>query len=153
MTLFQRHKTGNIGVDHGAWGENCATEYLRLSGWEIVERNARPCPWDRRLEVDLIAYDRKVDAIVFVEVKQHARHRDGESRLRSIDRRKLRLLRLACNSWRLRNRWTGNYRFDVIEVFGEPGTRRPEIDHIRHVNLFQPFDRTVDWSAEDGECV
>ncbi len=144
--MFRRRESENVGVRHGKWGEDVAAECLRLEGCEIIERNARPCLWDRRLEVDIVAYDRKVDAMVFVEVKQHARHSDFESRLRSVDRRKRRLLRLACNSWRLRNRWSGNYRFDVIEVFGIPGCARPEVDHIRQVNLFTPSARAVNWS-------
>lgn len=144
--MFRRRESENVGVRHGKWGEDVAAECLRLEGCEIIERNARPCSWDQRLEVDIIAYDRKVDAMVFVEVKQHARHSDFESRLRSVNRRKRNLLRLACNSWRLRNRWSGNYRFDVIEIFGVPGCSRPEVDHIRQVNLFTPSARAVNWS-------
>lgn len=145
----RRRESENLGICHGAWGEDVAAEWLRLEGCEIIERNARPCPWDRRLEVDIIAYDRKADAMVFVEVKQHARHSDFEGRLRSVNRRKRSLLRLACNSWRLRNQWAGNYRFDVVEVFGVPGGGRPEVDHIRHVNLFVRPERVVDWSLEN----
>jgi len=133
----------NIGVEHGAWGEEVAVERLRLEGMEIVDRNVRPCR-DQRLEIDVIAYDRESDAMVFVEVKQHASHSDAERRIRSVDRKKMQRLRTACNSWRRRNRWQGNYRFDVIEVFGLPGSR-PEVDHIRQVNLFTPSQRFVHW--------
>lgn len=147
--MLRRREGENVAVRNGKWGEDVAAERLRLEGCEIVERNARPCPWDRRLEVDIIAYDRKADAMVFVEVKQHARHSDFEGRLRSVNRRKRRLLRLACNSWRLRNRWSGNYRFDVIEVFGAPENGRPEVDHIRRVNLFTPSERAVNWSLDN----
>ncbi len=147
--MFRRRESENVGVRNGRWGEDVAAERLRLEGCEIVERNARPCPWDRRLEVDIIAYDRKTDAMVFVEVKQHARHSDFEGRLRSVNRHKRRLLRLACNSWRLRNRWSGNYRFDVIEVFGVPEGGCPEVDHIRQVNLFTPPERAVNWSLDN----
>lgn len=133
----------NIGVEHGAWGEDVAVERLRLEGMEIVDRNVRPCR-DQRLEIDIIAYDRESDAMVFVEVKQHASHTDAERRIRSVDSAKMRHLRRACNSWRRRNRWQGNYRFDVIEVFGVPG-HRPEVDHIRQVNLFTQSQRFVHW--------
>lgn len=134
----------NVGVEHGAWGEERAVERLRLEGLEIVDRNVRPSN-DRRLEIDIIAYDRVSDAIVFVEVKQHARHSASESRLRSIDRKKMRNLRIACNAWRRRNRWQGGYRFDVIEIFGTPEGGLPEIDHIRRVNLFVRGERFVRW--------
>jgi len=133
----------NVGVEHGAWGEDVAVERLRLEGMEIVDRNVRPCR-DRRLEIDIIAYDREADAMVFVEVKQHAAHAEAESRIRSVDSAKLRRLRTACNAWRRRNRWLGGFRFDVVEVFGTPGSR-PEVDHVRQVNLFTSSERFVRW--------
>jgi len=133
----------NVGVEHGAWGEDVAVERLRLEGMEIVDRNVRPCR-DRRLEIDVIAYDRESDAMVFVEVKQHASHAEAESRIRSVDGEKMRRLRTACNAWRRNNRWQGSYRFDVVEVFGTPGSR-PEVDHVRQVNLFAPPSRFVRW--------
>jgi len=135
----------NIGVTNGEWGENVAVEHLRLAGMEIVDRNVRPYARDRRLEIDIIAYDPPSDAMVFVEVKQHSRHFAEERRIRSVDREKLHRLRTACNAWRRHNRWDGNYRFDVVEVFGSPGTRAPEVDHIRRVNLFTPANRFVGW--------
>lgn len=133
----------NVGVEHGAWGENVAVERLRLEGLEIVDRNVRPCR-DRRLEIDIVAYDRAADAMVFVEVKQHASHAEAERRIRSVDGAKMQLLRTACSAWRRNNRWQGGYRFDVVEVFGVPGTR-PEIDHVRQVNLFTPSSRFARW--------
>ena len=135
----------NIGVAHGQWGEDVAIEMLRLKGYVIVDRNSRPCPFNRRLEIDVVAYDKESDAMVFVEVKQHARHAIGESRLRSINRSKMSNLRKACNAWRRSNRWLGAYRFDVVEVFGEPGHGRPEVDHIERVALFGPRERFVRW--------
>ena len=38
-----RPKVPNVGVEHGAWGEDVAVEYLRVHGYEIVDRNVRPC--------------------------------------------------------------------------------------------------------------
>ena len=141
----QQSPEENIGVAHGQWGEDVAVEMLRLEGYLIVDRNSHPCPWDRRLEIDIVAYDKKADAMVFVEVKQHARHSRGESRLRSITRAKMTNLRKAFNAWRRGNRWFGAYRFDVIEVYGEPGSSRPEVDHIERVALFGPRERFVRW--------
>ena len=133
----------NIGVIHGEWGERTAVERLRLEGYEIIDRNARPSARDGRLEIDIVAYDKARDTLVFVEVKQHKSHSPGESRLRSIDRAKKACLRRACNAWRRGNRWTGAYRFDVVEVVGTPGAGRPEIDHIENVRLFTPSERFV----------
>ena len=135
----------NIGVAHGQWGEDVAVEALRRKGYLIVDRNTRPCSWNRRFEIDIVAYDKATDTMVFVEVKQHASHAACERRMRSIDRKKLSNVRKACNAWRRGNRWYGAYRFDVIEVFGVPGCRSPEIDHIERVALFCDRERLVMW--------
>jgi Holliday junction resolvase-like predicted endonuclease len=136
---------GNIGVRHGAWGENVAVALLRAKGYDIIARNVRPCVRDRRLELDIVAYERATGVLVFVEVKQHARHARGESRLRGVDRCKRRNVCRACASWRLRNGWQGSYRFDVIEIYGTPEDDAPEIDHIERVALFTARDRRVSW--------
>lgn len=135
----------NVGVAHGEWGEAVATEYLRRGGYEIVDRNVRPVRDDARLEIDIVAFDRRNDAMVFVEVKQHAARTTCQRRLRSVDRAKRQNLRRACNAWRRVNRWHGAFRFDVIEIYGIPG-RKPEIDHIDHVELFPRKERFVKWS-------
>ena len=139
-------KTDNIGVLHGAWGEAVATEYLRRHGYEIVDRNSRPVERDGRLEIDIVAWDRRKDAMVFVEVKQHASMSPYARRLRSVDRRKRMNLRRACNAWRRTNKWHGAFRFDVIEIYGVPGGGKPVIDHIPDVELFAKSGRFVNWN-------
>lgn len=134
----------NLGVARGEWGETVAVEYLRRNGYEIIDRNSRPVERDLRLEIDIVAWDRRADEMVFVEVKQHAAHSPYERRLRSVDRGKFRNLRRACNCWRRMNRWFGSYRFDVIEIYGTPG-RCPEIDHIPDVRMFAARDKFVKW--------
>ena len=140
-----RPERGNLGVFHGAWGEDVAAEYLRRGGFEIVDRNPRPVGRDSRLEIDIVAWERKSDTMVFVEVKQHAEASPYARRLRSVDRGKKNNLRRACNAWRRINRWRGGFRFDVIEVYGVPGGGRPVIDHIRDVELFARRERFVRW--------
>ena len=147
MRLRPKRKTSdNIGVLHGEWGENEAVAYLRRRGYEIVERNSRPVEKDERLEIDLVAWDRRNDAMVFVEVKQHAKPSPYSRRLRSVDKRKRENLRRACNAWRRVNRWHGAFRFDVIEVYGVPEGGRPVIDHIEKVDLFAQRGRFVKWN-------
>lgn len=136
----------NVGAAHGAWGEDVAVEYLRRGGFEIIERNTRPVERDGRLELDIVAWDRRSDTMVFVEVKQHAKPSPYARRLRSIDRRKKRNLLRACNAWRRVNKWHGAFRFDVIEIYGEPGGGRPVVDHISNVELFAKPGRFVRWS-------
>ena len=90
-----RREAPNVGVEHGAWGEDVAVEYLRIHGYEIVDRNVHPCRRDRRLEIDVIAYDHMFDVMAFVEVKQHARRSPYARRLQSVTRHKKDLLRRA----------------------------------------------------------
>lgn len=138
-------KRANLGVARGEWGEDRAVEYLRLHGYVILDRNARPVARDRRLEIDVVAYDRASDTLVFVEVKQHAEMSPYQRRLRAVNRRKMLNVRRAFNAWRRINRWEAGYRFDVIEVYGTPEGGKPVIDHIERVDLFVPHEKKVIW--------
>ena len=141
---MKRRNAENVSVLHGEWGEDVAVQFLRRAGYEIIERNSRPVKKDRRLDIDIVAYDLRNNSVVFVEVKQHAKHSPFEKRLRSVDRRKKNNLLRACNAWRWKNSWRGSFRFDVVEVFGSPG-EKSEVDHIPHVELFADKERFVRW--------
>ena len=143
---MQLRERDNVGVLHGLWGETVAVDYLRRHGYEIVDRNSRPVEKDERLEIDIVAWDRRKDEMVFVEVKQHAQPSPYARRLQSVNRRKRMNLRRACNAWRRTNRWRGAFRFDVIEIYGVPGGGRPVIDQISNVKLFAKRGRFVRWS-------
>lgn len=145
----RRPDGGNIAVEHGRWGEDIAVSSLRRRGFEIIERNSRPCKYDRRLEIDIIAYDRRNDVMVFVEVKQHSSKSEWQRRMRSVNKRKLMNLRRACNAWKWENAYKGGFRFDVIEIYGEPGRGSPEVDHIERVCLFERPQRFVRWTDGD----
>ena len=136
----------SVSAAHGCWGEDVAAEFLRRGGFVIVDRNSRPSARDRRLEIDIVAWERSSDTMVFVEVKQHRVISPYARRLMSVDRRKKQNLRRAFNAWRRVNRWTGAYRFDVVEVYGEPSGGRPVVDHIANVELFPQRGRFVKWA-------
>lgn len=142
--MCARHNATDIGNIRGEWGEDVATEFLRRGGYQIVDRNARPVEADARYEIDIVAYDHLYDTMVFFEVKQHATRSPYQRRLRNINKRKRQALRRACNAWRRANKWKGDFRFDVIEVYGVPGCKA-EIDHIPHVELFAHKGRFVHW--------
>lgn len=130
---------GGWNREQGRWGETVAADHLRRLGWRIVERNVRPCRRDRRCELDLVAYEPKARQVVFVEVKTHARHSAHATRLWAVDARKKRNILRASASWLMRRHWHGNFRFDVIEVYGmKGGEAPPEVDHIPNVRLFPP---------------
>ena len=129
---------GRANAATGRWGEEVTARFLRGKGWKIVARNARPCPKDLRCEIDLIAQDGE-GRIVFVEVKTHQARSPRAGRLARITRQKKATLLRACSNWVLRNDWHGNFRFDVVEVYGAPQAETPpEIDHIENVPLFPP---------------
>lgn len=131
-----KRRRGELSSARGRWGETVAAAYLRGRGWKVLERNARPCRTDRRCEIDLVLGSRDGRSVVFVEVKTHARHSARAGRLWCVDRRKKNVLLRACTNWILRRKWHGNFRFDVVEVYGVPGDVPPEIDHIENVPLF-----------------
>lgn len=143
--MWSRREAANVGVVRGAWGEDVAADFLRRRGYLIVDSNACPVEKDRRLEIDLVAWDESTDTMVFVEVKQHATLTTHGRRLRSVDRRKRVNLRRACNAWRRVNKWRGSFRFDVIEIYGTPEGGCPVIDHIEKVDLFAKPGRFVKW--------
>jgi putative endonuclease len=121
----------------GAWGEDAAAEFLCARGWSIIERNARPCARDRRCEIDIVAQPSDPGKVVFVEVKTHARREESAGRLAGVDANKKRNLLRACANWVMRRRWHGDFRLDVVEVYGSPGAA-PSIDHVENVPLFPP---------------
>ena len=135
-----------VAKRNGAWGEEVAAVYLKSHGFEIIDRNSRPHVKDARLEIDIVAWERSTDTMVFVEVKQHRQVSQYARRLRSIDRQKKQNLRKVCNCWRRVNGWEGAFRFDVVEVYGEPDAGRPLVDHIENVELFPRRGRFVKWS-------
>ena len=145
-----RREPSSVGARNGAWGEDVAAECLRRDGYVIIDRNARPVSRDHRLEIDIVAYDRESDTMVFVEVKQHKCVSPYQRRLRSINRKKKHNLLRAFRAWRRVTKWLGDFRFDVIEVYGQPDAGKPVIDHIRNVELFVPHDRFVSWSKPES---
>lgn len=130
-------KRGVENTERGHWGEAIAEDYLRKRGWVTVGRNVRPCVSDQRCEIDLIVHSKDHATVVFVEVKTHIQRSARAGRLWRIDKRKKRNLLRACTNWILKNKWHGNFRFDVVQVYGRPrGTDLPEIDHVENVHLF-----------------
>ncbi len=58
MTVVSTQETGRLG-------EDIAAKYLRLQRYRICERNVR----FGRFEIDIIAFDKSENMMVFVEVK------------------------------------------------------------------------------------
>ena len=93
----------------GRWGEQRAAEFLRASGYRILDRNWR---WGR-LEIDLVALREGVVAFVEVKTRTPGTQRASEA----VDRRKRFHVRRAAAAWISdRHVPADEYRFDVIAV-------------------------------------
>ena len=132
-----RRTRAEKSLAQGRWGELQAKLFLLGRGWQVIGQNVRPCPRDLRCEIDLIAQSASSETVAFVEVKTHRMCSPWAPRLACIDRDKKRNLLRACANWIMRNHWHGNFRFDVVEVYGwHADACPPEIDHIENVPLF-----------------
>lgn len=97
----------------GNFGEDTATNFLKESGYKIIERNFN-CRFG---EIDIIAMDN--NCLVFVEVKTRSGDKYGAPHY-SINYWKQKHLRLSANLYITKKR-LNNYcaRFDVVEIFGK----------------------------------
>jgi putative endonuclease len=116
-----------IHLATGRWGERQAGRWLERSGYRILGRRVR---MGRRGELDIVA--RHGNCLVFVEVKTR-RNEDFVRPAAAVDRAKRRNLRRAASHYMARlNQPPDTFRFDVLEVIGRPGDRRPTVRHIRN---------------------
>jgi putative endonuclease len=117
----------------GAWGEERAAAFLKASGYTVLGRNVRP---DKRDEIDIVA--RIGETLVFVEVKTRRREEFGRPMM-AVDKDKRHALNRAAAAYLRKARYPNlYYRFDVIEVLGQPEEGEPV---IRHLDDAFPFEQ------------
>ncbi|WP_083409449.1 YraN family protein [Mycolicibacterium rutilum] len=120
--------TSMTRAEIGALGEQLAVEHLRSLGLRILARNWR-CRYG---ELDVIAADDAVGAVVFVEVKTRTSDRFGGVE-EAVTPQKVRRLRRLAGLWLAdqNTRWA-QVRIDVVGVrLGRCPT--PEIMHLQGV--------------------
>jgi len=120
----------------GLWGEDVAAEHLRVRGYRIVGRRVRI----GRDELDLVAVPTRdrVPQLVFVEVKTR-RSPDFGGPIAAIDRRKRHALCRAAARYLRRLRRPGNpFRFDAVEVIGDPDAGEPIVRHTPNAFPMEP---------------
>lgn len=107
-------------------GERMAEEFLRLRGFEILDRNVR----SGRGEIDLIA--RESDTVVFVEVKLRTGS-DPSAALAAVNWKKRLDVERAATRWLQSRGLTDRpVRFDVIGItWGADGSRL-RVEHVRN---------------------
>jgi len=113
----------------GRWGEDVAAEHLRGEGWKILGRNVR---FGSRLELDIVARQPRPPVLVFVEVKTRKNENLGRP-FASVDANKRRVQERAAWKYlrKLGTRRPAHWRFDVVEVVGDPDIGTPPA--IRHI--------------------
>lgn len=114
----------------GTRGEEDAYFHLRQLGYVIVARNYRSprC----RGEIDLIGWD--ADILCFIEVKTRA-SRDVKSAEAAVDRHKRRELAEVAREYRRLLPPTCQWRIDIVSVYYDRSTSRPQIEVFRNASL------------------
>ena len=112
----------------GRYGERVAARYLSEHGMDVLERNWR-CPHG---EIDLVAHDRGLDELGFVEVKTRRGTGYGHPAEAVTPVKLARLRRLA-------GVWLGTHgarargiRIDVVAILLRPA-QLPLVEHLRAV--------------------
>lgn len=125
-----RKKDAPAHLRTGEWGEQVAERFLGRAGFKITGRRVR---FGSRQELDLVGWYGRV--LVFVEVKTRANENLGRG-WTSVNRAKQRQLSRAAWSYlRALKEKPEYFRFDVVEVVGQPGDPQPLVRHIE--NAFQ----------------
>ena len=101
-------------MTRGEWGEAQAADFLIQEGFRILERNFRT----RFGELDLVT--EKDGFLVFVEVKTRKNSRFAAAR-EAVTLKKQERLRTTAELWLQQHETALQPRFDVVEVYGEPG--------------------------------
>ena len=117
-----------VADDIGIWGEKQAEKYLKkVPRHKVLGRRVRVGDRD---EIDLLTRDGKV--LVFVEVKTR-RSEDFGRPASAVDSNKRSTLSRAAVHYMKEKGFPPEYfRFDVVEVVGEIGDKKPEIRHIEN---------------------
>lgn len=117
----------------GAWGEEKAAAFLKAAGYRVLGRNVRPNKHD---EIDIVAQTGEI--LVFVEVKTRRREEYGRPMM-AVDKDKRHALNRAAAAYLRRAKFPHlYYRFDVVEVLGQPEEGEPL---IRHLDNAFPFEQ------------
>lgn len=113
----------------GKKGEEHAAQWLKKQGYEIIAVNWRT----RTGEIDIIAEDRVVPSIVFVEVKTLPNTALEDLDIIINKKKQTRICKTAKHFIENNRKYNGMYmRFDVIVIKSNPFlTQTPEILHLK----------------------
>ncbi len=115
-----------IKQQRGKIGENLASKYLEVNQHKIIDRNFR-C---KQGEIDIIAYDKIQEELVFFEVKTRSNLKYGMPS-ESVQKEKQKHILSSANYYTYKNKIKNTpIRFDIIEVFLVNGNYK--INHIKN---------------------
>ncbi len=106
----------------GQIGESKAVVFLKKNNYQVLETNIR---FGTR-EIDIIALDKKLNELVFIEVKTRRKGFFGDPS-KAVDRHKLRSMQYVGAIYRRKNKLDLDYRFDTITVISG------KIQHYRNI--------------------
>lgn len=111
----------------GKYGEDLACDYLKKTGYKIIERNFRI----RGGEIDVIAMDKKT--LVYVEVKTRSSHQFGLPE-ESVTYHKIKFLERASKFYRLQRKHLPELeRIDVVAI--DLSESEPKIKLIKNASF------------------
>lgn len=117
----------------GQAAENEAAKFLKKEkSFKILEKNWRY----KRDEIDIIAYDKFSDALVFVEVKCRPEYAKVQGFYAATTKQKAAALRRCANAYLAKNTHSAkSHRFDVVEVIHDGSNNFQKINHFENVNM------------------
>lgn len=118
--------------DNLEWATACAADFLRSRGHLIIDMNVS-CPLKRQrrtVEVPLIAWEEASDTMAFIRVRT-----PSMDCWRNPTKRQRTDMGHAMRAWKRENRWHGEMRYDVLDVYGTPDEGMPVIDHVKNVKI------------------
>jgi len=119
----------NINYVKGIRAERLAVEYILNKGYKIIETRFKY----KHGEIDIIAYDLKLNMIVFFEVK-YRHSKTNFDIYSSITNRKKKLLYNSILYWlNLRDKLDSPWRFDFIGITFD--NNKYELRHFEFLNL------------------
>ncbi|MFQ3675948.1 MAG: YraN family protein [Endomicrobiia bacterium] len=117
INLFNNNRTT------GANAEKVAKDFLIKNGYLILETNFRT----KVGEIDIIAYDKKVDCLIFVEVKYRSKNDFGLPQESVTKNKQKKIINTAFVYLKNINKKYNNYRFDVLSIsYGN------KVEHIKN---------------------
>ena len=121
----------NIGKD----GEIAAANFLKNLGYEILDQNFKNTTGRVIGEIDIIAKDKKMNELVFVEVKtrEYQRYRDTLPEENITPSKLHKLNKIATRYLQEKNMQEAAYRFDAVSVWLDYTTRLAKIKHLKSI--------------------